>query len=142
MVLLMLAFFGTIIAVNLVMATLAVRTFGGTVVDNSYVASQRFNLWLEEARAQSALGWEARFGLDAERRIVAAVADRSGPFDGATVTATAGHPVGRAPDLALAFVALGDGRYRAAEPLPEGRWNLRVTIARGERQIRLVETLQ
>ena len=44
------AFFGVIIAVNMVMATLATRTFGGVVVENSYVASQEFNGWLKDAR--------------------------------------------------------------------------------------------
>jgi nitrogen fixation protein FixH len=142
MLVLMLAFFGTVIAVNLVMATFAVRTFGGTVVDNSYVASQRFNGWLEEARAQQALGWEAGFALDADRRIVASVAGPNGPLDAAIVSASAAHPVGRSPDLVLAFDALGDGRYRSATPLPEGRWNLRVSIARDGQAIRLIETLQ
>ena len=39
----MLGFFGVVIAVNVVMATLAAKTFSGTVVDNSYVASQQRN---------------------------------------------------------------------------------------------------
>ena len=50
----MLAFFGVVIAINFTMATLAETTFGGTVVDNSYVASQSFNAWL---RAGRQLGW-------------------------------------------------------------------------------------
>ena len=53
----MVAFFGVVIAVNLLMAHYAVSTFSGTVVDNSYVASQEFNGWLGAARAQRALGW-------------------------------------------------------------------------------------
>jgi nitrogen fixation protein FixH len=55
----MLAFFGVILAVNMAMATLATRTFGGVVVENSYVASQEFNAWLAAARAQRKLGWSA-----------------------------------------------------------------------------------
>ena len=39
----MLAFFGVIIAVNVVMATLASTSWTGLVVENSYVASQEFN---------------------------------------------------------------------------------------------------
>ena len=38
-------FFSTVIAVNVYMAHAAISTFGGTVVDNSYVASQEFNGW-------------------------------------------------------------------------------------------------
>ena len=37
------AFFGVVIAVNLTMAVFATRTFGGVVVENSYVASQTFD---------------------------------------------------------------------------------------------------
>ena len=44
------AFFAVVIAVNVLMASYAVGGFGGTVVDNSYVASQRFNGWLAQAR--------------------------------------------------------------------------------------------
>src|SRR3546814_2526847 len=46
------AFFGVVIAVNIVMASFALSTFGGTVVDNSYVASQHYNQWLARADAQ------------------------------------------------------------------------------------------
>jgi len=49
----LLGFFGIIVAVNFTMATLATRTFGGVVVQNSYVASQRYNEWLKAARAQA-----------------------------------------------------------------------------------------
>ena len=47
------AFFGVVIAVNVVMADLAISTFSGEVVENSYVASQRFNGWLDEAKAEA-----------------------------------------------------------------------------------------
>ena len=39
-------FFAIVIAVNMLMASYAIGGFGGTVVDNSYVASQKFNGWL------------------------------------------------------------------------------------------------
>ncbi|MFC0203576.1 FixH family protein [Novosphingobium soli] len=55
--------FGVVIGVNVAMATLASTTFGGAVVENSYVASQDFNRWLDEAAREKALGWH----LDARR---------------------------------------------------------------------------
>src|SRR3546814_3241852 len=48
----LIAFFGVVISVNIVMASFALSTFGGTVVDNSYVASQHYNEWLARADAQ------------------------------------------------------------------------------------------
>jgi hypothetical protein len=52
MAMIMIAFFGVVIAVNVLMARFAVSTFGGVVVENSYVASQHFNRWLDEARVE------------------------------------------------------------------------------------------
>ncbi len=49
------AFFGVIIAVNLLLAYKAVSTFPGLEVQNSYVASQT---WDAERAAQQALGWD------------------------------------------------------------------------------------
>ena len=51
------AFFGVVVTVNIVMARAAIGTFGGTVVENSYVASQKFNGWLDQAKAQDKMGW-------------------------------------------------------------------------------------
>ena len=54
------AFFGIVMAVNFYMARMAVGTFGGTVVDNSYVASQEYNSWLGAAARQDKLGWNVK----------------------------------------------------------------------------------
>lgn len=119
-------FFGVVIAVNMTMATLASRSFGGTVVDNSYVASQEFNGWLRQARAQRALGWAAVITVDGDRHV--RVGGRLPP--GAAVTAIASHPLGRIPDQPLRFTASG-GSYRAVAPLPPGRFVIRVKVAAG-----------
>ena len=141
MLAIMLAFFGVVVAVNMLMATLASRTFGGTVVDNSYVASQRFNGWLAEGRAQERLGWTARLSLDGARRIEVAVRDGEAPLAGAELQAVARHPLGRAPDIALAFRAEGSGGYVSATPLPPGRWLVQFEIRRGGDARRLIESL-
>ncbi len=129
----MVAMFGTIIAVNLVMATLAVRTFGGTVVDNSYVASQEFNRWLAERRAQDRLGWSISVDEDGSHRPIVAVRSPTGTLAGAAVSAVATHPLGRAPARRVDFRTLADGRHIATQPLPAGRWLLRIEIRQGGR---------
>lgn len=141
MLAIMLAFFGVVIAVNVVMATVAVRTFGGTVVDNSYVASQRFNRWLAEGRAQDRLGWTARVRLEEGRRIRVDLSDRSGPLGGAGVEAVARHPLGRAADVTLRLAAAGNGVYVSQETLPAGRWLVHLEIRRGANRVRMIETL-
>src|SRR5690606_16942867 len=78
MTLILVAFFGVVIAVNLVMATLASRTFGGLVVQNSYVESQKFNSYLEAARQDEALGWTLTTQRLPDGRLGLHLADRQG----------------------------------------------------------------
>ncbi|SCW35608.1 Nitrogen fixation protein FixH [Sphingobium faniae] len=129
----LIAFFGVVIAVNMLMATLAVRSFGGTVVDNSYVASQKFNGWLEQAREQDRLGWRDDVALTQGREIRIALSDAAqAPIQGATISATAQHPLGRAADMALTFHEGADGAYLSDQTLPAGRWHVRFAIRHGD----------
>ncbi len=120
------AFFAVVIAVNLVMATLATRSFGGTVVDNSYVASQHFNRWLGEADAQRRQGW----GVSVTREKDHAIVSLNAPAD-ARIEAVALHPLGRLPEIPLHFARDSGGRYRSAEALPIGRWRLQIVVRSG-----------
>lgn len=147
----MIGFFGLVIAVNFTMAWFASSTFGGTVVDNSYVASQKFNDWLQAARTQEKLGWTAQLGLDGDRHVTLAMdgpgfaAASNGPAAAGnefTAAGTAHHPLGRADDVPLLFSPAADGRLHSAAALPAGRWLARVTVSRGGHQLRLAESLQ
>lgn len=119
----MVAFFGVVIAVNLVMARYASSTFGGVVVENSYVASQHYNKWLKEAAKEKALGWSAKAARLADGRISVTL---SGAPQGASLTGDAWHPLGRMPDQPLNFTAQADGSYVSSKPVPAGRWRLRL----------------
>jgi len=57
MLLVMIVFFGCIIAVNIIMATFAMGSWTGLVVNNSYVASQQFNRDLAAAKIQRDAGF-------------------------------------------------------------------------------------
>lgn len=130
----LLAFFGVIVAVNFTMAAFATRTFGGVVVENSYVASQKYNGWLKAAREQESLGWKARAGLGEDRRVTVEVS-----LPGAIVTGYAEHPLGREADVPLKFS--GVESFRSQNPLPAGRWRVHVLVRRGAEQVRLSEML-
>ncbi len=121
----MVAFFGVIIAVNFTMASIAIGSFGGTVVDNSYVASQQFNGWLEDAREQDALGWRAEEEWREDGMLALTL---HGAPDPAIVTAIARHPLGRQPDMPMTFERVAAGEYVSAEALPAGRWTLRLQV--------------
>ena len=120
--------FGVVIAVNLVMASYAVSSFHGTVVDNSYVASQNYNDWLSKAEASKALGWQAVPERRADGRVV--IETMAVP-EGAIITAEAERPIGDRETLRLTFAPQGQGRWVANEPLAPGRWRLRIAIRAG-----------
>ncbi|RYH13748.1 MAG: hypothetical protein EON57_01480 [Alphaproteobacteria bacterium] len=136
MLFVMLAMFGTIIAVNLVMARYAVATFGGTVVANSYVASQDYNRWLAEARAQEVLGWSVETRLMPGRLVEVLASQGEG-----VLVATAHHPLGRAPDRELRFAKMGAGRWLSTDPLPPGRWRLRIRFESAGKVARFVREI-
>ena len=128
MLAMMVAFFGVVIAVNITMARLAISSFGGTVVENSYVASQHFNGWLEDARASDALGWQVVPVLRADGRVAISV---TGAPDPLTLAASARHPLGRLPDQQLTLTRTAAGEYRSVEQLPVDRWLIRLDVASG-----------
>lgn len=132
----MVAFFGVVVAVNITMARLASGTFGGTVVDNSYVASQKYNGWLAKARAQDQLGWATPVSLNSARRVVIGV-----PGAAFAAAGTAHHPLGRAADVALTFVSDEKGQLVSTTPLPAGRWQVRIDVRSGRDVKRLLEVL-
>lgn len=122
----MVGFFAVVIAVNLFMAREASATFGGVVVENSYVASQRFNRWLGEAEAGQALGWKVDLARRGDDRITVSL---HGVDAGSiAVSAVARHPLGRQADVALRMLPDGMGSFVSTEPLPAGRWRLRVEV--------------
>src|SRR3546814_2015038 len=88
------AFFGVVISVNIVMASFALSTFGGTVVDNSYVASQHYNEWLARADAQDRLGWNKNVTVDENRHVRLTVRNDGAPIEGPRIVATRRPPLG------------------------------------------------
>ena len=138
----LIAFFGTVIGVNMVMASFALSTFGGTVVDNSYVASQHYNEWLARADAQDRLGWDRSVTVDADRHVRLIVRKDGAPVDGLRVVATLRHPLGRAPARAMRFAPAADGTLRSLDALPAGRWQLDLSVHRGADEARYRVDLQ
>lgn len=117
--------FGIVIAVNLVMASVAVGSFHGTVVDNSYVASQNYNGWLAKAEASRQLGWEVQATQRADGRVVL---DTAGVPAAAKVAAEAERPLGAREATHLTFAPAGEGRWVSDKVLADGRWQMRIAI--------------
>jgi len=121
--------FAIVIAVNVAMASVAVGSFHGTVVDNSYVASQNYNGWLKQAAASKALGWQAVPHRRGDGRVV--VETLAVPA-GARITGTAEHPLGTRADTPLTFAPAGQSRWLSNETLEPGRWQVRLAVRAGD----------
>ena len=118
--------FAVIISVNLVMAVFAIGSFPGTIVKNSYVASQDYNKHLQAAKDRAALEWRTEIALDAEG-LKLSVFDRSGrTVDDLVVHGRIGRPASALEDRDVELPALGSGIYAVPLTLERGRWEVRL----------------
>jgi len=116
------AFFGIVIAVNFTVARIALHSFSGVVVENSYVASQQFNGWLKDAKTERNLGWSATVTRDVSGRLVVAT---TGMPSSAKLTALLRRPLGTPDDRTEALVQMAPNRFVSREIDP-GRWIVRI----------------
>lgn len=133
----MLAFFATVIAVNGAFITLALRSFPGEDAKRSYLQGLAYNETLVERRAERALGWRAEvaFSTTAQGPVLEAYVRDSDDhaIDGLRIEGILRRPAESAHDIALTFSPQGQGRYVASiSNLPPGVWDLRATARRGE----------
>ncbi|WP_066590485.1 FixH family protein [Sphingomonas pruni] len=131
MLAIMIGFFGVVIGVNAVMATDAIRTFGGLVVENSYVATTHYNRWLAEGRQQEREGWQATPTADGTGAVSLRLSRAGQAIDGASVSIVANHPVGLVAQRSLRLRPVGGGVYRSDGRLPRGRWLVRIEVSAG-----------
>lgn len=133
MVLCMVGFFGVIIAVNLLMATLAKQSWTGLVVKNSYVASQAFNDHLQAGRDQAALGWKSTFSYT-DGQFSFALQDRDGtPVKADHVDLEIGRPATEIADATLSMSPLFDSQFQLQHRLAPGLWDVRAKAQVGEK---------
>lgn len=118
----MVAFFSVIIAVNLLMATLANTSWTGLVVKNTYVASQEFNRKAQEGRAQADLGWQPRLTI-AGGELRYAMLDREGrPVTLKSVTMAFRHPAYDKKDVTMTLAPGAAGSFVADHVPSDGLW--------------------
>lgn len=129
--LIMIAFFGVIVTVNVTMAVYANTSWTGFVVRNSYVAGLEFNRKSQEHREQAALGWTSALTLSGGT-VSFTLADANGsPVPLESGTASFRRPVSDAEDTTLDLAAGADGALAAPVALPDGGWIVGVTADAG-----------
>lgn len=125
MLVIMLAFFGVIIAVNVTMAWFARSSWTGFVVENSYVASQQFNTKMAATRAQNARGWTGRFSIE-NGTISFAISDALGgtvALEGVAITFR--RPVDDREDHTIVLTKEGSG-YTGIDDIADGVWMVEI----------------
>ncbi len=121
-------FFGVIIGVNVLMATLAVGGFPGLVTANPYAEAQRFDA---ELKAERALAWKLGAEWEAgELRVAVDEADGT-PVRGLEVSVVIGRPATLAEDRELRLSPSADG-YAGPADLGPGVWRAEITARRGD----------
>jgi nitrogen fixation protein FixH len=137
----LLAFFGVVIGVNMVMTVLAIRTLPGTEVDSAYRASVGFNREIAAARAQTERAWQvtARIEHAPDGRVQLNVETRDPrgfPLTGLDVTARLQRPTDKRADQLLALAEHGSGLYRGAlDAIAAGQWDLVIEAGRMDERL-------
>lgn len=124
------AFFGVVIGVNLVMMRLAIQTLPGTEVDSAYSASLAYEKEILEARDQNARNWKVdahveRSGQGGATLQVEARDNTGRPMTGLTFEGRFERPTDRRADLPVTLAEVGIGIYRgSALAIASGQWDL------------------
>ncbi|UFZ08315.1 FixH family protein [Bradyrhizobium ontarionense] len=126
----LLAFFGTVIGVNVYMMKMAISTLPGTEVDSAYSASLGYEKEITAARDQEARRWnvEAHIerGTDGAAVLQVNARDASGkPVSGLKFQGRLERPADKRADQEVALAEVGIGIYRGtAEAIAPGQWDL------------------
>jgi nitrogen fixation protein FixH len=128
------AFFGLIAVVNVVMIRAAVSTYGGLETESSYQAGLAFARETADARAQDALGWRVDAHLTPTRdgtSLVIDARDADGrPLRGLAATARLVHPADQRDDHAVVLRETRPGEFSGAATAAAGQWDLVLELAR------------
>ena len=128
--LMLVAFFGVVIGVNVIMMKLAIQTLPGTEVDSAYSASLAYESEIVAAQDQNARNWkvDAHIGRDSGGGATVQVEarDKYGmPVSGLKFEGRFERPTDRRADQPVALAEVGIGIYRSnAAVIPSGQWDL------------------
>jgi len=134
------AFFGVVIGVNLVMMRFAIQTLPGTEVDSAYSASLAYEKQITAARDQNARNWKVdahveRSGQGGTTLQVEAHDSTGRPMSGLKFQGRFERPTDRRADLPVILAEVGIGIYRGSAPtIAPGQWDLVLEgVAAGQR---------
>ncbi|WP_159999604.1 FixH family protein [Roseomonas sp. 18066] len=117
-----------VIAVNGVLIVLALTTFTGVTEGQAYDRGLAYNDVLAENARQAALGWQGEIRRAGDGSLAVAITDRDGRPVPGTLRGLLLRPL-EGTTQPLVFTADGEGRFRAALPVPQpGQWEARLVM--------------
>lgn len=122
-------FFGTVMAVNAVFISLALKSNSGVVEEHYYERGLRYDETLAQAEAQKELGWVVQLRAE-DGRMIYDIRDAGGvPVAGKTVTVRMVRPVQDGYDFTVNLTDAGDGSYQGDFSLPlKGAWDAHISV--------------
>ena len=138
--LILVAFFGVVIGVNVTMMKLAIATLPGTDVDSPYAAGLAYDREISAAQDQAARKWKVSAHIErrADGNTVLQVEARDAagqPVTGLKFAGRLERPTDKRADLAVELAEVGIGIYRGnAASVAPGQWDLVIEgDAKGDR---------
>ena len=128
--LILVAFFGVIGAVNAVMVFDAISTFRGEVVDHPFEAGLAYDADIAAAKAQAERRWKVDVALGVGSLGVTFHDSKGQPISGLTVTGRFAAPADMSRDAKFTLEETGYGVYAGATPPPAGVWDLTIVARR------------
>ena len=129
------AFFGIVAAVNVVMIRFALKTHSGEVTAHPYEKGLAYNAAIREAREQEARGWkvdgQVTRGPDGKALIEVSARDAAGAaLTGLKVHGLLAAPADVKRDRPIELVEAAPGVYRGEAAAQDGAWDFELTAAR------------
>jgi nitrogen fixation protein FixH len=124
------AFFGVVIGVNMIMMKFAILTMSGTDVDSAYRASLAYENEIAAAHDQNARNWKVEAhiqrAVDGGAMLLVEVRDDRGrPMSGLTFKGRFERPTDKRADQPVTLTETGVGIYRGSALLiAPGQWDL------------------
>lgn len=122
MLAILVAFFGVVISVNILLAYYASASWSGLISSNTYVASQDFNIEAAKARAWAAEGFKGDFKVDGQMLEYRLAGPEAKIGHLTEITAIFHRPVGERQDFTMKLPRTSEGFYSASHNLAAGQW--------------------